>query len=298
MRLRWRLPIGARRMSADSLSTIGADLRLAGLLAIAVCILSLLASLRYRRRGPAAGIRRGSSPPTAPAAVRRQERAAPDQRASARGAEPGSDPTLTPTHPLAPELEVEEQHSLDAMLQEHGVNRLAERMQSSRRLWFARDATDYEIRALAGEDVIVELDLLLGGSWISHTLLTRTGAYAVLPMAGSMDDAATVHAILRDMPAVDAIVRDLRSLLSAQLEYATKVVFLFPYSDEPPRVWYGPEGGEAWTIGGIGQLQGWLASQTGPRISRELLDLLRQGAKPRRSVSGWSITAHAGAPRG
>jgi len=202
------------------------------------------------------------------------------------------------TRPLAPELQVDEQHALDATLREHGVNRLAERMQSSRRLSFARDAADHQIRALASEDVIVELDLLLGGSWIPHTLLTRTGAYAVLPLDGSMDDLATVHAILRDMQAVDAIVRDLRSLVSPELEYATSVVFLCPYTDERPRPWYRPGGGEAWTIGGIRQLQEWLVSQPGPMISRELLGLIREGAKPRRATSGASITAHAGAPRG
>jgi hypothetical protein len=285
-------------MSANSVSMVGADFRLGGLVVISACILLLLASLRNRGDGPTAENRRRSSPPTARVAVQPVERPAPDQRASARGSNPGLDPALTITRPLAPELHVEEQHSLDATLQEHGVNRLAERMQSSRRERFARDAADQQIRALASEGVVVELDLLLGGSWVPHTLLTRTGAYAVLPLDGSMDDAATVHAILRDLPAADAIVRDLRSLLSAQLEYATKVVFLCPYSDESPRIWHGPRGGEVWTIGGTKQLQAWLASQPGPRISAELLGLLRQGAKPRRATSGSSISAHAGAPRG
>lgn len=284
-------------MAADILSTIGADLRLAGLLAIAVCILGLLVSLRSRRVGPSSSVQRGSPAPAEPVVADGQGRDVQDHRSWAHRTDAQSDLISTARRPLAPELQVNEQHDLDAELQELGVNRLAERIQSSRRLWFARDAADHQIRALASEDVLVELDLLLGGSSVPHTLFTRTGAYAVLPLDGSMDDAATVQAILRDLPAIDAIVRDLRSLLSAQLAYATKVVFLCPYTDEPPRVWYGPEGGEAWTIGGIGQLQGWLASQPGPRISREPLKLLRQGAKPRRATSGASITAHAGARR-
>jgi hypothetical protein len=285
-------------MAADSLSALGADLRLAGLLAIAGCIVLFLASLRYRRRKPTAGVPRKRARPAASAHPHSHTSRVPDRSPRPNSPTIESEPIATSVRPLAPRLRVDEQHRLDALLEEHGFKGAGQRMQSNLRLWFADSAIDHQICQLASDDLIVERSGKLGGEQVSHTLWTRTGVYAVLALDGSTDDLATVDAIVRNLPTVEEIVRDLRSWISSEVQYDAKVVFLCPYTNEPPRVWYGTTGAEAWLIGGIGQLEEWLASQPGPRVDRQVLAWLREKQKPREVRPGPSITAPADTRRG
>lgn len=285
-------------MSADSLSALGTDLRLAGLLAIAGCFLLFVTSLRFRRRRPTVGVQRRSAPSAASADPRSQTSRVPDRCPQATGPSIESESTATSVRPLAARLRVDEQHRLDALLEEHGFKGAGQRMQSNLRLWFADSAIDHQICQLASEDLIVERGAKLGGEWVSHTLWTRTGVYAVLPLDGSTDDLATVEEIVRELPAVEEIVRDLRSGISSEVQYAAKVVFLCPYTNEPPRVWHGTSGAEAWLIGGIEQLEEWLAAQPGPRVDRQVLGWLREKQKPRELHRGPSITSPGGTRRG
>jgi hypothetical protein len=283
-------------MSADFLSVLGSDLELAGLLAIVACVLLFLASLRYRRR-----VTTTPAPPRAePSAAAENARTAADwvpDRSRAHRVNPPRQPIATPARPLASELPVDEQHRLDALLEEYGFKQAGQRMQSTLSLWFADSSIDYKICELASDDLIVERGARLGGEWVSHTLWTRTGVYAVLPLNESTDDLATVDATVRRLPMAEAIVRDLRSGISPEVEYAAKVVFLCPYTDEPPRVWYGSSAGEAWLIGGIERLKEWLSSQPGPRVDRQVLELLREKQKPREvnrspKITGSTDTRH------
>ncbi len=203
-----------------------------------------------------------------------------------------------PYRPAAPDLSPEEQQALDAALHEHGLGGLTARIEISRRLSFARDFADMMICELASETVMVERDLLLGGSWVPYTLFGDTGVYAILPSDTSTKDMAAVEAILRDLHALDAIVRDLRSLLGGKREYAIKTVLFCPYEEEEPRAWYDTDGREALTVGGIEHLKAWLAEQPGPGLSKQDLRLTREASKPRRYVPGRRVLPADEAPRG
>jgi hypothetical protein len=199
----------------------------------------------------------------------------------------------------APDLSPEEQQALDAALHEHGLDGLTARIEISRGLSFAREVAEMMIRELASETVMVERDVLLGGSWVPYTLFADTGVYAILPSDRSTSEMATVDAILRDLHALDAIVRDLSSLLGGKREYAIKTVFFCPYEEEEPRAWYGTDGHEAWTVGGIEHLKAWLAEQLGPGLSKQDLRLIREASKPRRYEPGRPVLpADDEAPRG
>jgi hypothetical protein len=193
--------------------------------------------------------------------------------------------------PAAEELSARATEDLRATVQEHELAALADRMMDARRGWFARSTADQQICALASEDVVVERDLVLGGRLVPHTLFTKCGVFAVMPLAGSTGEAETVRVVLADLRAVDAIVGDLSSLLGLDRPCAIKLAFFCPYADEAPRVWFGPRGHEAWTIGGIEQLHHWLADQPGPGLDRLALRIVREAAKPRRDEPGPQLIA-------
>jgi len=189
--------------------------------------------------------------------------------------------------PTAPMRSPSEARRLENEVSRAKLTDLAVHLEAARRALYTRQAAVEQIYGLAGRDLMVEMDVELGGIRVPFVILGRTGVFAVLP---------TDLWRFEDLACTEAIVSDLRRFVG-HLGIEPQVIFYNPFGAQAERSWYDGRGRGAWVIG-CGQLSNWLAAQTGPGVGPDEIAALREAAKPRWEPPTTVIAPSPTLPRG